>query len=387
MNKLIVAAACAAAAHRPPRPTAATTPSTRRTPSSPSRSRTSAPRPTAAASTRRKARCSSTAPPRPASVEITHRHGLGQHRRGAVRRATCAARTSSTWPSTRPPGSSATSSASPATRSPRSPARSRCWARRSPVTLKATHFNCYLNPMFKREVCGGDFETTHPAQPVGRGLRPAGGGARQRAPAGAGRGRSSSKACDAAASRDEASPPCCWPWRPRAPARSPPVYVLDPAHSFVHFEVLHFGTSTSRGRFGPSAGVVTLDRAAGRGEVGLRIATASVDTGLPVFNARLRQADLLASAEYPEAYFVAAQLPLRGPAPGRGARRVHAARREPAVEPATHAASPAAATPAPKSAAATSRARSCAATSAPPTACPSSPTACGCWCRSRAGVH
>jgi len=29
-----------------------------------------------------------------------------------------------------------------------------------PVTLKATNFNCYNNPLFKREVCGGDFETT-----------------------------------------------------------------------------------------------------------------------------------------------------------------------------------------------------------------------------------
>jgi polyisoprenoid-binding protein YceI len=29
-----------------------------------------------------------------------------------------------------------------------------------PVTLKASNFNCYENPMFKREVCGGDFETT-----------------------------------------------------------------------------------------------------------------------------------------------------------------------------------------------------------------------------------
>jgi len=28
----------------------------------------------------------------------------------------------------------------------------------APVTLKATHFNCYDNPMLKREVCGGDFE-------------------------------------------------------------------------------------------------------------------------------------------------------------------------------------------------------------------------------------
>jgi polyisoprenoid-binding protein YceI len=29
-----------------------------------------------------------------------------------------------------------------------------------PVTLKATQFNCYQSPMLKREVCGGDFETT-----------------------------------------------------------------------------------------------------------------------------------------------------------------------------------------------------------------------------------
>ena len=29
-----------------------------------------------------------------------------------------------------------------------------------PVTLTATNFNCYINPMLKREVCGGDFETT-----------------------------------------------------------------------------------------------------------------------------------------------------------------------------------------------------------------------------------
>lgn len=29
-----------------------------------------------------------------------------------------------------------------------------------PATLKATQFNCYQNPMLKREVCGGDFETT-----------------------------------------------------------------------------------------------------------------------------------------------------------------------------------------------------------------------------------
>jgi polyisoprenoid-binding protein YceI len=30
----------------------------------------------------------------------------------------------------------------------------------APVTLTASNFNCYTNPMLKREVCGGDFETT-----------------------------------------------------------------------------------------------------------------------------------------------------------------------------------------------------------------------------------
>jgi polyisoprenoid-binding protein YceI len=92
----------------------------------------------------------------------------------------------------------------------------------------------------------------------------------------------------------------------------PAAFRLDTERSFVHFEVLHFGTSTSSGRFGPVTGEVTLDRTAGRGEVGLRIDTAGVDTGLPVFNARLRQPDLLASTEYPEAYFVARNFRFEG---------------------------------------------------------------------------
>jgi polyisoprenoid-binding protein YceI len=29
-----------------------------------------------------------------------------------------------------------------------------------PATLKATNFNCYTNPQLKKDVCGGDFETT-----------------------------------------------------------------------------------------------------------------------------------------------------------------------------------------------------------------------------------
>ena len=68
---------------------------------------------------------------------------------------------------------------------------------------------------------------------------------------------------------------------PTGAAAQPAVYLLDPEHSFVHFEVLHFGTATLRGRFGPLEGVAGLDRAARRGEVSLTIPTRIVSTGLP----------------------------------------------------------------------------------------------------------
>jgi polyisoprenoid-binding protein YceI len=37
----------------------------------------------------------------------------------------------------------------------------------APVTLKATNFNCYVNPMLKVQVCGGDFEATIPRSQFG----------------------------------------------------------------------------------------------------------------------------------------------------------------------------------------------------------------------------
>ena len=91
-------------------------------------------------------------------------------------------------------------------------------------------------------------------------------------------------------------------------AAQPATYRFDPAHSFVHFEVMHFGTATMRGRFGPLEGTATLDRTTGRGEVSLRVPTRIVSTGLAVLDARLRQPDMLASELHPEAFFVAERL-------------------------------------------------------------------------------
>ncbi len=91
-----------------------------------------------------------------------------------------------------------------------------------------------------------------------------------------------------------------------APASAEPVaYAFDPSHSFVNFEILHFDTATVRGRFGPLSGDVVLDREARSGRVQLVVDTAGVSTGLPVLDARIRQADLLAAADHPQAFFVA----------------------------------------------------------------------------------
>ena len=87
----------------------------------------------------------------------------------------------------------------------------------------------------------------------------------------------------------------------------PVTYQLDPNHTFVTFEVLHFGTSTLRGRIGPVTGEVMVDRAAKAGDVRLRIPVTTLDTGMRVLDARLERPDMLATAEYPEAYFVATQ--------------------------------------------------------------------------------
>ena len=85
----------------------------------------------------------------------------------------------------------------------------------------------------------------------------------------------------------------------------PITYQLDPNHTFVMFEVRHFGTSTLRGRIGPVTGEVTIDRAAKAGDLRLRIPVTTLDTGLHRLDSRLQQPDLLATTEYPEAYFVA----------------------------------------------------------------------------------
>lgn len=89
-------------------------------------------------------------------------------------------------------------------------------------------------------------------------------------------------------------------------ARAEPVtYRFDPTHTFVGFEVLHFGTSTIRGRIGPLNGYAVLDRAARTGHVQVEIDTSLASTGVAPLDARLKEPDMLAVQANPRAYFVA----------------------------------------------------------------------------------
>jgi polyisoprenoid-binding protein YceI len=81
-------------------------------------------------------------------------------------------------------------------------------------------------------------------------------------------------------------------------------YAIDPTHTFVTFEVTHFGTSTNRARFDKKEGMVQFDRAARSGRVEISIDMASVNSGVAPFDGHLRSKDILNVSEHPTAKFV-----------------------------------------------------------------------------------
>ncbi len=94
-----------------------------------------------------------------------------------------------------------------------------------------------------------------------------------------------------------------------------PTYSLDPTHSFVHWEVVHMGTSTLRGRFGGTNGSVQFDAKAQQIDIGIMIDTASVNTGVAPLDSLLRGPSGFASAEFPQAYFTARSARWEGEVP------------------------------------------------------------------------
>jgi polyisoprenoid-binding protein YceI len=89
-------------------------------------------------------------------------------------------------------------------------------------------------------------------------------------------------------------------------------YAIDPTHTFVTWEALHFGTSTSRGRFDKKEGTVQFDRAAKTAKVDIAIDVASISTGVAPFDRHLRSPDFFDAEKHPQARFVGEQATFNG---------------------------------------------------------------------------
>ena len=96
-------------------------------------------------------------------------------------------------------------------------------------------------------------------------------------------------------------------------AQAEPVsYAIDPTHTFVTFEISHFGAAVNRGRFDKKQGSVQLDKAAKSGKVEITFDMTSVNTGTPAFDKHLQSADLFNAAQHPTMKFVADKFVFNG---------------------------------------------------------------------------
>lgn len=89
-------------------------------------------------------------------------------------------------------------------------------------------------------------------------------------------------------------------------------YAIDPTHTFVTFEVGHFGTSTNRGRFDKKEGSVEFDAAAKTGKVSITLQMASINTGTEPFNGHLKSKDFFNAEQFPTAKFESSKLVFSG---------------------------------------------------------------------------
>lgn len=89
-------------------------------------------------------------------------------------------------------------------------------------------------------------------------------------------------------------------------------YAIDPAHTYVTFEIGHFGTSTNRGRFDKKEGSITFDRAGKSGKVDITVNTTSINTGFAAFDKHLQSADLFNAEKHPTMTFVADKFSFSG---------------------------------------------------------------------------
>jgi len=89
-------------------------------------------------------------------------------------------------------------------------------------------------------------------------------------------------------------------------------YAIDPTHTFVTFEISHFGATTNRGRFDKKEGTVQFDRAGKTGKVEITVDTTSINSGTPAFDKHLQSPDIFNAAKYPTIKFVSDKFSFNG---------------------------------------------------------------------------
>ena len=89
-------------------------------------------------------------------------------------------------------------------------------------------------------------------------------------------------------------------------------YVVDPTHTFVNYEMGHYGTTTNRGRFSTKDGSIKIDPSGGTGRVDITMDISSINTGVDLLNRHLMSKDFFNVAEFPTARFVADQIDFSG---------------------------------------------------------------------------
>jgi polyisoprenoid-binding protein YceI len=92
-------------------------------------------------------------------------------------------------------------------------------------------------------------------------------------------------------------------------------YELDPGHTWVVYEIVHFGTSTNRGRFPIKTGKVQIDVQAHTGQLDVTIDTSAPASGVPALDRMMQGENLFRSSEFPTARFVATDMRFDGDKP------------------------------------------------------------------------
>jgi polyisoprenoid-binding protein YceI len=80
-------------------------------------------------------------------------------------------------------------------------------------------------------------------------------------------------------------------------------YEVDSNHTYPSIEFSHMGISFWRGKFNRTSGTITLDRAAGTGEVAIVVDTSSINFGLAAMDEKARSEDFFDVARFPTAVY------------------------------------------------------------------------------------